>query len=154
MRKTLVAIFLFSFCFFVRSYAQQGGASTSRRQNGSAPFFERKIRQAWEDYKNKQKAALAGILADDVIEVEEDGNGARDKKAELLEMDEINLAEYALSDFHFRPIGSGGMLVRYNVEYTAKPAGQTIHNKSAIGEVWEKKTGNWKLAYLQETKIN
>jgi hypothetical protein len=28
-----------------------------------------------------------------------------------------------------------------------------IHNKSIIGEVWEKRAGDWKLVYFQETKI-
>ena len=153
MRRTFVIVFS-SLLIVVGACAQQNRPSNSQRNAASAPLVERKIRQAWEDYKNKHKDAFASILTDDVIEVEEDGNGARDKKAELAEMDEINLTEYALSDFHFRSIGSGGMLVRYNVEYTAKPVGQTIHNKSAIGEVWEKRAGGWKLAYLQETKIN
>jgi len=153
MRTTLFAIA----CFFVSIpfFAQPSQQSNSPKAHAALePLLERKIRQAWEDYKNKQKDAFARILTDDVIEVEEDGNGARDKQAELSEMDEINLTSYMLSDFHFRRIGPNGMLVRYNVEYTAKPAGQIIHNKSAIGEIWEKSRNEWKLAYLQETKIN
>jgi len=97
--------------------------------------------------------AFARILTDDIIEVEEGANGAHDKKTTLADIDGFNLVSYSLSDFHYRPIGSNGMLVRYNVEYTAKPADETTRNNSVIGEVWEKKAGDWKLFYFQETKI-
>jgi hypothetical protein len=153
MRTKLIVIACV-FSFSLASAQQSQNSSKAKGRAALAPLLEAKIRQAWEDYKNKDKNAFARILTDDVIEVEEDGNGARDKKAELAEMDEINLASYVLGDFYFRRIGSDGMLVRYKVEYTAKPAGETIHNKSVIGEVWEKRRGDWKLVYLQETKIN
>ena len=48
---------------------------------------------------------------------------------------------------------SGGMLVRYTVDYSATFRDQAIHNKSIIGEVWEKALGDWKLVYFQETKL-
>jgi hypothetical protein len=44
------------------------------------------------------------------------------------------------------------MLVRYEVDYTATLAGKAIHDKSMIGEVWEKTAGDWKVLYVQETK--
>lgn len=109
------------------------------------------IRKAW-DYKNKNKEAFARILTDDVIEVEEGAEAAHDRKATLAEMDEFNLQSVSLSDFHYRPIGSNGMLVRYSVEYTAQFGSESIHNKSIIGELWEKTAGEWKLFYFQETK--
>ena len=151
--RTKLIIVAFVFSFFLAYAEQSRNSSAAKGHVAYAPLLEAKIRQAWEDYKNKDKNAFAKILTDDLIEVEEDGNGARDKNAELAEMDEFDLASYALDDFHFRRIGSDGMLVRYKVEYTAKPAGETIHNKSVIGEVWERKGGDWKLLYLQETKI-
>jgi hypothetical protein len=116
-------------------------------------LLETKIRRAWEDFKDKNKEAFARIFTDDAIEVVEGADGAHDKKATLAEMDEFILMSYALSDFHYRPIGSNGMVVRYTVEYTAKPAGEAIHSKSIIGEVWEKAASDWKLVYFQETEI-
>jgi hypothetical protein len=115
-------------------------------------LLESKIRKAWDDYKNKNKEGLARILTDDAIEVEEGAEGAHDKKATLVEMDDINLTSVSLSDFHYRPIGSSGMLVRYTVDYAANVRGEAIHNKSIIGEVWEKTPADWKLVYFQETK--
>jgi len=151
MRTKLVVIA----CVFALfpAWAQQSQNAAAAKGRALDAQLEAKIRQAWEDYKNKNKAGFSKILADDVIEVEEDGNGARNKEAELAEMDELNLVSYALSDFHFRPIGRDGVLVRYNAEYTAKPASETIQGKSLMGEVWERRAGAWKLVYLQETKI-
>ena len=115
--------------------------------------LEAKIRQAWEDYKNKNKEAFARIFTGDAIEVEEGAEGPHNLKATLAEMDDFNIRNYSLSDFQYRPIGSNGMLVRYNVDYTANVHGEEIHNKSIIGEVWEKTAGDWKVFYFQETKV-
>ena len=121
-------------------------------QSGDTQVLEGMIRKAWDDYKNKNKEAFARILTEDVIEVEEGAEAAHDRKATLAEMDEFNLQSVSLSDFHYRPIGSNGMLVRYNVEYAAQFGSENIHNKSIIGELWEKTAGGWKLFYFQETK--
>jgi hypothetical protein len=122
MKASLILIG--SLIFLFSAYAQQSqDSSAAKASDADVRLLEGKIRQAWEDYKNKNKEAFARILTDDIIEVEEGADGAHDKKTTLAEMDEFNLVSYALSDFHYRPIGSNGMLVRYNVEYTAKPAG-------------------------------
>src|SRR5262249_38269362 len=110
-------------------------------------------RQAYKDVKNKHKEEFARIFTNDAIEVEEGADGPHDLKATLAEFDDFSLTNYALGDFHYRPIGADGMLVHYKVEYAAIVAGEVIHNKSIIGEVWEKSGGDWKLFYLQETKI-
>jgi len=67
-------------------------------------------------------------------------------------MDEVNLTSVSLSDFHHRLIGSSGMLVRYTVDYAANFRGEAVHNKSMIGEMWQKTPTHWKLVYFQETK--
>jgi len=143
-----------SMCVFFGSYSRGGPSSTAPKANDAdVHLLQAKIRQAWEDYKNKNKEAFARIFTEDAVEVEEGAEGAHDLKATLSEMDEVNLTAYAVNNFNFRPIGSDGMLVRYDVDYTATSAGKSIHNKSIIGEVWEKATGDWKLLYFQETKI-
>jgi len=152
MKAPLIVIATLLFLF--GAFAQQSqDSSAAKPSDADVRLLEAKIRQAWEDYKNKNKEAFARILTDDIIEVEEGTTGAHDKKTTLAEIDAFNLVSYALSDFHYRPIGSNGMLVRYNVEYTAKPADETTRSNSVIGEVWEKKAGDWKLFYFQETKI-
>jgi hypothetical protein len=151
--KTQIALLL-SICMAFGVYAQPDSKpSAAKAKDGDAGLLESKIRQAWEDYKTKNKDAFSRIFTDDAIEVEEGAEGPHDLKATLAEMDEVNLTTYALSDFHFRPIRPDGMLVRYDVDYTASMAGKPVHNKSIVGEVWEKTSGDWKLLYFQETKI-
>jgi hypothetical protein len=72
--------------------------------------LETKIRQAWEDYKNKNKEALARIFTSDAIEVEEGAEGPHNMKATLAEIDDFNMKSYSLTDFHYRSIGSNSML--------------------------------------------
>ncbi|MHB8499966.1 MAG: nuclear transport factor 2 family protein [Candidatus Acidiferrales bacterium] len=150
MKRT--AVVLVCVLMLVCASAQQRQSSTSPKpRTADERVLEGKIRQAWEDIKKKNKAGFAGILSEDLIEVE-DGN-ARDKSAVLAEVDELDLSSYTLGDFHSRSIGSDGMLVRYNVEYAGKAGGESVRNKSAMSEAWEKQKVQWKLAYLQATKI-
>jgi hypothetical protein len=151
MKRTAVVL-VCVFMLVCASAQQRQSSAPPKRRTANERVLESKIRQAWEDIKKKNKAGFAGILSEDLIEVEEDGN-PRDKNAELAEVDQFDLSSYTLSDFHSRPIGSDGMLVRYNVEYAGKAGGESVHNKSAIGEVWEKQKGKWKIVYLQATNI-
>ena len=141
-------------CVVLAALAQSSSNSAApKASDADVRALETKIRQAWEDYKNKNKEAFVRIFTDDAIEVEEGADGAHDVKATLAEMDESNLETYSMSGFYFRPIGSDAMLVGYDVNYKATLAGKAIHNKSIIGEVWEKTAGDWKILYFQETKI-
>jgi hypothetical protein len=116
-----------------------------------ASVLEAKVRKAWEDFKNKDKHGFAAILADGFAEVEDDGAGSRDAKAEVAEIDEFNLDTYTLKDFKIKPIGAAGALVTYMADYTV--SGQSIHQKAAYGEVWIRRGNDWKLLYVQETKV-
>jgi len=134
--------------------AQEHPAPMAREANESdVRQLDKKIRQAWDDYKNKRKDAFAAIFTEDAVEVEEGADGPHDKKATLAEMDEFDLKSVSLMDFNYRPIGSDGMLVRYTVDYSGTFHGEAIHNKSIIGEVWEKAAQDWKILYFQETKL-
>ena len=141
-------------CLALAAYAHPGeNAAAPKATDADMRILEAKIRQAYDDVKNKQKKEFARIFANDAIEVEEGADGPHDLKATLAEFDDFSLTNYVLSDFYCRPIGADGMLVRYKLEYTAIVATEAIHNKSIVGEVWEKLGGDWKLFYLQETKI-
>ena len=117
-----------------------------------AKELEAKVREAWEDFKTKNKDAFAAILADGFTEAEEDGNGFRDAKAEVAEIDQFDLDKYTLTDFKVRPIGSDGALVTYMAEYSGKVAGQPVSEKDAVGEVWVRRGKDWKVLHVQETK--
>jgi hypothetical protein len=80
----------------------------SKAQVGFGGVLESKVRKAWEDYKTKNKADLASLLADD-FRIIQDGDAAfTDKKADVEEVDALNVRDYNLSNFTVTLIGKDG----------------------------------------------
>lgn len=119
----------------------------------AASVLEANVRKAWEQFKIKDKAGFAAGLAEGYRSVEDDGDGARDAKAEVAEIDDFELAQYSLKDFHITPLGTGAALVTYTAEYSGTAGGQPVHDKIAVSEIWVKRGGGWKELYSQDTKV-
>jgi Domain of unknown function (DUF4440) len=119
----------------------------------SASALEAKVRESWEQFKKKDKAGYAAELAAGYQAVEDDGDGARDAKAEVAEIDEFELSQYTLKDFHVAQLGTGAALVTYTAEYSGTAGGQSVHDKIAVAEVWVKRGSDWKELYSQDTKV-
>src|SRR5450432_4304851 len=77
----------------------------------AASALEAKVRESWEQFKNKDKAGFAAGLADGYRAVEDDGDGARDAKAEVSEIDDFVVSKYTLTGFHVTSLGAGSALV-------------------------------------------
>jgi hypothetical protein len=118
-----------------------------------ASVLEAKSRKSWEEFKNKDKAGFATELADGFRAVEDDGAGARDAKAEVAEIDDFELSQYTLKDFHITPLGASAALVTYMAEYSGTAGGQPVHGKVAVAEVWVKRDSDWKTLYSQDTNV-
>lgn len=118
-----------------------------------AKILEAKIRKAWEDYKKRDKQAFAAILADGFAEVTNDADGIFGKDEELAEMDRFNLAHYELKDFNLKSVGGVGALMTYSAEYSGAYDNSPIEMKAIYGEVWVKAGRDWKLLWVQETKV-
>ncbi len=149
MRKTMIA----TVCLILLTTAAARPPKQASCARPPAKALEAKIRNAWEDFKTKDKEAFAAILAEDFTEAEEDGTGFRDAKTEVAEISQFDLDKYTLTDFKVRPIGSDGALVTYIAEYSGKVAGQPVSEKDALGEVWVRHGNDWKLLHVQETKV-
>jgi hypothetical protein len=133
---------------------KRASAQRAAEKNASgATVLETKIRKAWEDYKNRNKEAFAAILADGFGEVTNDAEGIFGKDTELAEMDHFSLSHYDLRDFKFRPVGNSGAVMTYTAEYSGTYADAPLQMKTIYGEVWLKVGGDWKLLWVQETKI-
>ena len=151
MKTTVVTVAVAALLILGIAPAQQkthAAASTS-----DAAVLEAKVRKAWEDFKTKNKAGFAADLTEDFHEVEDDGDGLRDKKTEVAEIDQFDMTEYTLHDFHVTPIGSSGALVNYAGEYRGTVGGQPAQQKAVYGEVWVRHGNGWKLLYVQETRV-
>lgn len=154
MKRTGLTVLLVLALSWV-AFAQQPNKSAGmRRANQStASALEGLIRQAWQYWKDKNKEAFAKIVADDVIQVEDNGRGPRDKQATLADMESEDIHKYLLSDFKFTPLGAGAALETYKAVVDATAEGQKMHVAVAIVEVWIKRGNGWKLLHYQETEV-
>jgi uncharacterized protein (TIGR02246 family) len=124
-----------------------------KQASSFASSLESKIRQAWQDWKDKKKDAFAAILTDDVVEVEADGKGPRGKQATLADLQSVNIQKFALSDFKFTPLGDTAALETYKAVADIGPAGKAKQYTLAVTEVWVKRGNDWKLLHYQETEM-
>jgi hypothetical protein len=128
-------------------------ALIAHAQQAPKPSLESKIRQAWQDWKDKKKDAFAAILTDEVIEVEADGKGPRGKQATLADLQNINIQKFALSDFKITMLGDAAALATYKAVADIGPVGKAKQYTLAVSEVWVKRGNDWKLLHYQETEM-
>jgi hypothetical protein len=140
-------------CLGLISAVSAQDAKTMTAMKPAANMLETNVRKAWEQFKTKDKVGFAAGLAEGYRSVEDDGDGARDAKAEVAEIDDFELAQYSLKNFKITPLGSGAALVTYAAEYSGKAGGQPVHDKIAVSEIWVKRGGDWKELYSQDTKV-
>ena len=119
----------------------------------TAGVLEANVRRAWELFKTKDKAGFATGLAEGYRSVEDDGDGARDAKAEVAEIDDFELAQYSLKNFQITSLGAGASLITYSAEYSGTAGGQPVHDRIAVSEIWVKRGTEWKELYSQDTKV-
>lgn len=150
MKRTLTSIACL--LMLLPSFAQEK-KSAPAKPGTEATVLEAKIRKAWEDYKNRNKEAFAAILADGFAEVTNDAEGVFGKETELAEMDRFNLSHYELKEFKLRPVGDGGAVMTYTAEYGGTYGNEPLQMKAIYGEVWVRAGRDWKLLWVQETKL-
>jgi hypothetical protein len=149
----MVYVFL---TLLVSASAQESKApskSGARRVSAQASVLEGKIRKAWADYQKRDKQSFSAILAPDFGEVTNDADGIFGKVTELSEMDQFDLAKYELRDFKMRSAGHDAAVMTYTAEYNGRYANAPIQMKAIYGEVWVKSGNDWKLLWVQETRI-
>jgi hypothetical protein len=120
-------------------------------QNPATAACEARSRKLWEDFKNRNKTALAATLADGFRALEEGANGFSDANGYLSTLDDFELKSYNLSDYAAVRLGSDAFLVNYHARYEGVSAGQATQGNSGFSEIWIRRGGLWKIQYLQET---
>lgn len=121
--------------------------------NADAAACEARSRKVWEDFRNRNKTALAATLAEGFRALEEGGDGFVDAKAYLATLDGFELKGYTLSDYTITPLVTGAVLINYHAVYEGAADGQSTQGNAGFSEVWVHRGGNWKLQYLQETYV-
>jgi len=61
-------------------------------------IVEKKIREAWQDFKTKKEGPYANLLADDFTAVEIDGESPHEKQASVIEVGAGTLRSYSLEN--------------------------------------------------------
>jgi hypothetical protein len=156
MKRTLtsIACLLILVTGSAQELKKSAPAKPAPENNASvATVLEAKIRKAWEDYKNRNKEAFAAILANGFAEMTNDADGVIGKETELAEMDRFSLSHYELSDFKLKPVGNAGAVMIYTAEYSGRYGNVLVQMKAIYGEVWLKVGSDWKLLWVQETKL-
>ena len=143
----------FALCLLLLTAFPASAQQQNTAQAGIAGVLESNVRKAWEYYRTKNKTDLASLLADDFRIIQDGDTAFSDKKADVDEVDTLNVRDYNLSNFTVTPIGKDGALVTYFAEFTMMPSGQEVRGKIVVGEVWVKRGTEWKAIYAQGSAL-
>ena len=121
--------------------------------SGLKSMFESKIKVEWEALKNKDKKTYGELLADDYQGVEVDGKGERNKLQAINELVQTNVYNYTLWGLKVIPIDPDAAFVIYEVTMQFPPKAQVRYSRVYIGELWVKRSGQWKEVHYQETHV-
>jgi ketosteroid isomerase-like protein len=127
--------------------------------NASAPrskladLLEAKVRAAWTTFQKKDKDGYAKFLTDDFQAVEADGEGERPKLHVLREVEHCMYTDYLLQFFQVQPIGPDAAFVTYESSMQFPKGSALRFRRVFIGELWTKRSGDWKMMRYQETLV-
>ncbi len=154
MRLAIMVALASFFC--LAALSQQKTNQGAGGGSGSPVKFviETKIREAWQDFKEKKAEAYAALLDNDFTEVEIDGKGPRDKKASVSEVKAGTLNSYSLMNLKVTMLASNVALATYtaNTDGTM-PDGKKVHGTVAVTEVWVRRAGGWKNLRYHESEL-
>ena len=153
MNRVLYAIALaLTLALSVEAHAAQtkkAGAATSSA--AVTKTLEAKIRQEWQDFKDKKKEAFAAVLADEDTEVWVDGK-VRDKATTVKDVDSMTLNNYALSNIKITTLSPSAALATYRVKVDGTLNGQPFNTNLDVTQVFAKRGGDWKELRYHESE--
>jgi hypothetical protein len=104
----------------------------------------------WDAWRNRDAASNNAVIAADFQAISADGL-LRTGKPTAQQMAEQPITDYKLSEFRVVPVGADSALVTYfaNVE----TPGEIAEFRMAVGEVWEKRSGQWVIRAFSGTIV-
>jgi ketosteroid isomerase-like protein len=118
-----------------------------------ADLLEAKVRAAWATFKKKDKNGYAQFLTDDFQAVEADGEGERPKRRVLGEVEHCMYTDYLLQFFQVQALGPDDAFVTYESSMQFPKSSALRFRRVFIGELWTKRSGEWKMMRYQETQV-
>ena len=143
------------------AWAQQPSSSAIAAASKSAQardaalkdLFEAKIKTEWEALKNKDKKSYGQLLAEDYEGVELDGQGERSKLQAIDELVSTNVFNYTLWGLKVISLNDDAAFVVYEVTMQFPPTSTLRYSRIYVGEVWVRRSGEWKELHYQETRV-
>lgn len=143
---------------FAVTQSPQAASPSAKTAPGATPspleaMFGDKVKTEWEAFKNKDKKAYSGLLAEDFVAVEDDNQGMRNKQAAAGEIDRSVINSYNLFSLKATPLNDNAALVTYELTMLFPPRATVRFKRVLVAELWLKREGQWKLRYYQETRV-
>jgi hypothetical protein len=138
-----IAIVMFTFEPFGQT--QQNKVEVESSVRGQIMDLDR---QVWEAAKRRDAASVRNLLADDALDVGENGIWDKERSAESISSLEkhpnIELTAYSLSDWQFRRASGDVIVVAYKASMTSTSNGQQLPRRvEYVSEVWVRRTNTW-----------
>ncbi|HKP84900.1 MAG TPA: FKBP-type peptidyl-prolyl cis-trans isomerase [Blastocatellia bacterium] len=152
MKRILVIIALtLALCSLATGQAK--GKRPARRPTATADQALKDLERKWtEGFKNRDKETLNGILADDFIFTDEDGQ-VYDKAKYIESVLQVKVESYSLDDLTTRVAGDTGVVAG---RWTGK---MVVGGKEASGafrftDTFARRQGRWRAIASQDTRIS
>ena len=135
--------------------ANVNNANKSAETRSSAAPSEADIQAketaAWEAVKQKDWDSFTKLMADDYIEVADDG--VHDKAASVQLVKDFDLSDYTLSDWKMTPIDPNTVLITYTANVTGKFKGEPVPaGPWRESSAYVNRNGQWLAIFYQETR--
>ena len=133
--------------------AEAGKSSNASAEAKLKDMFESKVKAEWEALKKKDKNAYGELLAEDYEGVEVDGQGERTKIQAMNEVVNGNVYDFTLWGFKLISSTPDTAFVVFEITMRFPPKSVVHYSRVYIGELWVKRSGEWKELHYQETHI-
>src|SRR5215469_2778331 len=104
----LLTVWSLTVALVVQAQSTPSAGKSDSRDSVLQTMLEKREKQGWEAFKNKDRNGFSAIATDDYTAVIADGNGERDLQGTLDSMKEITINSYTLSDFKLTSLRDGG----------------------------------------------
>jgi hypothetical protein len=128
-------------------------AETKPTASVSEAEMEVREKATWEALEKKNYGAFADMLANDYLEVGDDG--IFDKTALVNYLKDLNTSDTTFADWKMLPLDKDAVILMYSVTIKGTFKGQAIPpGPYRASSAWVNREGKWLAIYYQQTAVN
>jgi hypothetical protein len=117
-------------------------------------------RRSWELVKQKDWAALEGLIADDYYDVFANGKVIGKREFVDVYIRGVDLISYSLSDFHVVRLSEDAAIVVYTArargvekQIKSRNAKGPVETRAAVTSAWARRDGKWVNVFYRENDL-